>query len=102
MTESSEMPSGVYCVHTQAKTTRFCEIGPVKMGGIPGERAPRSYAFEFSARRGRIEVQILICIEALAGKVLKEKHTIPLWCAKIPSGSHLTEMLALICLASLR
>ncbi len=25
-----------------------------------------------------------------------------LWCAKIPSGSHLTEMLALICWASLR
>ena len=25
-----------------------------------------------------------------------------LWCAKIPSGSHLTEMLALICSASLR
>jgi hypothetical protein len=23
----------------------------------------------------------------------------PLWCAKIPSGSHLTEMLALICSA---
>lgn len=38
---------------------------------------PTSHAFEMNTKRGPIEVQVLICIEALSGKQPKEKHTIP-------------------------
>jgi len=38
---------------------------------------PTFHAFEMNTKRGRIEVQVLICIEALSGKQPKEKHTLP-------------------------
>lgn len=38
---------------------------------------PASHTFQMNAKSGRIEVQVLICIEALSGKPPKEKHTIP-------------------------
>ena len=40
-----------------------------------GDRS--SHTFQMNTRKGRIEVQILICIEALVGKPAKEKHTLP-------------------------
>jgi hypothetical protein len=64
------------CVPKQ-KPLGFVKSVRSKWEGYLAKGAPRSHAFELSVRRGRIEVQILICIEALAGKVLKEKHTIP-------------------------
>lgn len=38
---------------------------------------PAFHTFQMSTKKGRIEVQVLICIEALSGKPPKEKHTIP-------------------------
>jgi tetratricopeptide (TPR) repeat protein len=35
------------------------------------------HAFEMNTKRGRIEVQVLICIEALASRQSKEKHSLP-------------------------
>jgi hypothetical protein len=40
-----------------------------------GDRS--SHTFQMNTRKGRIEVQILICFEALVGKPAKEKHTLP-------------------------
>jgi tetratricopeptide (TPR) repeat protein len=39
--------------------------------------APAFHAFQMTTKKGRIEVQVLICIEALSGKPPKEKHTMP-------------------------
>lgn len=39
--------------------------------------APAFHTFQMATRSGRIEVQVLICVEALAGKPAKEKHAIP-------------------------
>jgi Tfp pilus assembly protein PilF len=39
--------------------------------------APAFHTFEMSTKRGRIEVQVLICIEALSDKPTKEKRSIP-------------------------
>jgi len=39
--------------------------------------APAFHTFQMSTKAGRIEVQVLICIEALSGKPQKEKHNIP-------------------------
>jgi len=38
---------------------------------------PAFHTFQMSTKKGRIEVQVLICIEALSGKPPKEKHTMP-------------------------
>jgi hypothetical protein len=38
---------------------------------------PAFHAFELKTRAGRIEVQVLICIEALSAQPVKEKHTMP-------------------------
>ncbi len=39
--------------------------------------APAFHTFQMNTKRGRIEVQVLICIEALSDKPPKEKHTMP-------------------------
>lgn len=39
--------------------------------------APAFHTFQMSTKKGRIEVQVLICIEALSSKPAKEKHTMP-------------------------
>src|SRR3989441_4345686 len=39
--------------------------------------APTFHTFQMTTRKGRIEVQVLICIEALSGKPPKEQHTMP-------------------------
>ena len=39
--------------------------------------APAFHTFQMNTKKGRIEVQVLICIEALSGKPPKEKHTMP-------------------------
>jgi Tfp pilus assembly protein PilF len=35
------------------------------------------HTFQMNAKSGRIEVQVLICIEAISSKPLKEKHSLP-------------------------
>ena len=41
------------------------------------EGTPAYHSFQMNTRRGQIEVQVLICIEALSRAATKEKHTIP-------------------------
>jgi hypothetical protein len=57
------------------------------------------------AGRSRIFLSVFFCL-SLNSSPLRHRRTncvfFCLWYAKIPSGSHPTEMLALICLASLR
>jgi hypothetical protein len=38
---------------------------------------PGSHSFQMVTKAGRVEVQVLICVEALVGKAPREKHTIP-------------------------
>jgi hypothetical protein len=65
----------IVCTPKQ-KPLGFIKSVRSKWEGSLTKGAPRSHAFELNTKRGRIEVQILICIEALAGKVPKERHTI--------------------------
>jgi hypothetical protein len=48
-----------------------------KWEGSLVEGVPAYHAFQMKTRNGKIEVQILICIEALSHATIKEKNTIP-------------------------
>ena len=48
-----------------------------KWEGSLVEGVPAYHAFQMKTRNGKIEVQVLICIEALSHAATKEKHTIP-------------------------
>lgn len=59
------------------KPIAFTKYVKSKWEGCLVEGTPAFHSFQMNAKRGRIEVQLLICIEALAGKQPKEKHNVP-------------------------